>query len=569
MTPGQRTAASQGADGLNLRGLERLLRREQKRRPAFSRFWISDYLPRGSTCICEYRVEEAEVRILHSEEEMRTYYVLKPWEHSLPPDLFGLVGSVIDHISSHPPARLDLSQEELREEMLETSRNELLRLARNTGIRIAREGNGSRDIIDRISACVVRNTVGLGLFEILLADEHVEDIYVDAPASRNPIHLTLNGIGGKPTMMRATTNVLASLEEINGLVSRIRYYSGRPFSEAFPILEADLGELNARATVIGPPLSQEGVALALRRHSDIPWTLPRLASNGTIDPFAAGLISFLIDGHSTILICGARGAGKSALLSAAMFEFPVAHRILAIEDTPELPIQRMQSLGYNVQSLVVQPSMGEDRESKSEEALRVSLRLGESAIVVGEVRGREARVLYDSMRTGKAGSSVLGTIHGDSPESVLDRVVHEMGIPKRAFLATDIIINIGLHRPRGSQTPERRLLQIVESPEDEEGGFRALMDFDYGAGLLTERMTSPSRIISRIAGTWNMDYLEALQNIQARVEMRSLLIQAAHRSGNEYLGPEWVCRANAFFWQRVEKGKGYGDIVGEFRRLVS
>jgi type IV secretory pathway ATPase VirB11/archaellum biosynthesis ATPase len=60
------------------------------------------------------------------------------------------------------------------------------------------------------------------------------------------------------------------------------------------------------------------------------------------------LISFLIDGRSTILICGPRGAGKSSLLAATLFEFHRTQRILTIEDTPELPVRQMQSLGFKV-----------------------------------------------------------------------------------------------------------------------------------------------------------------------------------------------------------------------------
>ena len=128
----------------------------------------------------------------------------------------------------------------------------------------------------------------------------------------------------------------------------------------------------------------------------------------------AGLLSFLIDGRSTMLICGARGAGKSSLLSAMMFEFPLSQRILTIEDTLELPARQMQALGYKVQSLFVETRLDQSNEEVADQALRVSLRLGESAIVLGEVRGKEAQTLYQSMRTGTG--RLLG--HGDHPRGV-------------------------------------------------------------------------------------------------------------------------------------------------------
>jgi type IV secretory pathway ATPase VirB11/archaellum biosynthesis ATPase len=104
----------------------------------------------------------------------------------------------------------------------------------------------------------------------------------------------------------------------------------------------------------------------------------------------------------------------------------------------------MRKMGYKVQSMLVDDRMDGDSLSRANEALRVSLRLGESAIVLGEVRGEEARTLYQSMRTGRAGSSILGTIHGDSARTVYERVVHDMGISPEAFMATDILVTLGV-----------------------------------------------------------------------------------------------------------------------------
>jgi len=561
----QRDHARIPNDQLGFPSLERLVKKQERRRPRFSRFWVCANPPRGCELLAQYSVGDASVSVLRNPTELRYHYLLMPWEHIAPPELLRLASRVIDAISSRPP-KIDLGDlGALRNAIADIARDEAIHLSSSAGVRLSSRDNSD---LERLVHCVVRNTVGMGLFEVLLEDEHVEDVYVDAPSSSNPVHLALNGIAGKSSMIRATTNIISSDEELDGFVSRLRFQTGRPFSEAFPTLETDLGFMNARATVIGPPLSQAGLAFAIRRHSGKPWTLPRMVAAGTLDPFSAGLLSFLVDGRSTILFCGPRGAGKSALLSATLFEFPTSHRVLTIEDTPELPVKTMQALGFKVQSMVVEPALGEDAEAKSESALRVSLRLGESAIVVGEVRGREARVLYDSMRTGKAGSSVLGTIHGDSPSSVLDRVVHEMGISRQAFLATDIIVCLGLYRNKGSQTSERRLVQIVETPTGDDDDFNVLVAFDPATGRAVESMAAKSRIVAHIAASWNISYLEALQNIQARAELREILLDKSRRSGPEYLGAEWTCRANQFFWERVESGAAYHTIPNEFRRRV-
>lgn len=81
--------------------------------------------------------------------------------------------------------------------------------------------------------------------------------------------------------------------------------------------------------------------------------------------------------------------------------------------------------------------------------------------MIGEVRGGEAKVLYESMRTGRAGSSVMGTIHGDSARTVYDRVIHDMGIAPEAFAATDILITMGSRRDRGTGADRRGITEIV------------------------------------------------------------------------------------------------------------
>lgn len=275
--------------------------------------------------------------------------------------------------------------------------------------------------------------------------------YIDAPCDRNRIHVTMNGVSGINSNLRCRTNLMVDRKEIMNLINVLKRDSGLQFSESEPVLETDMKGRDARATVIGYPMSPNGEAVSIRKHSTRPWTLTRLIANGTLDHETAGLLSFLVDNRCTFLVCGARGAGKSSLLTALMFEFPVSQRILTIEDTMELPGDKMRRMGYKVQSMLINDKIEGDSLSRADEALRVSLRMGESAIVLGEVRGEEAKTLYQSMRAGRAGSSIMGTIHGDSARSVYERVVHDMGIAPEAFMATDLLLTLGSVRDRRSE----------------------------------------------------------------------------------------------------------------------
>jgi flagellar protein FlaI len=301
----------------------------------------------------------------------------------------------------------------------------------------------------------------------------------------------------------------------------------------------------------------------LRRRSDTPWTLLRLANYGAMDEVAAGLLSFLVDGRASLLVCGARGSGKSSLLSSLLFEFPLNQRILVIEDTREVPVRSLQSLGFKVQSMLVDPSAGMGRADATDEALRVSLRLGESAIVVGEVRGKEAMTLYESMRTGKAGSSVLGTIHGDGAQEVHDRVVNEMGIPEASFASTDVIITMGLIRPGGGLGQVRRVTEVAEVVRTAEGlKLLPMLTYD-GCYHLSERKMP---LIERISNGWGIDYERGMQNLRARIALRRALLDRG-RGDPSYLSPSSVLAANEFLWQRTSLGcvdleKDFASFIG-------
>ncbi|MCQ5375558.1 MAG: ATPase, T2SS/T4P/T4SS family, partial [Methanomassiliicoccales archaeon] len=400
------------------KGFDKLVAERSTYRPHYSGCWLIKNIPRNARKIEEYEIKDARVQIFSLNEGIEYLYYIMPWEYELSNELTQIVRKTIEHLGQNPPRDFSLCFDELNSYVQSTSLQLINSFINNNVLIRDDHGTDNEELQERLARIVARYTVGLGILEAMLSDDRIEDIYIDAPAHENPIYVTINGISGSNSIVRCVTNVVATNSEIEGLVSRFRQYSRRPFSEAFPIMEIDVASFDTRATVIGPPLSPMGTAIALRRHSRFPWTLLKLAFNGTIDCYIAALISFLIDGRTTILICGPRGAGKSALLGATLFEFPRTQRILTIEDTSELPVKKLQQLGYKIQSILVENEIGVEREEKTDEALRVSLRLGESAIVLGEVRGKEAITLYESMRTGKAGSSVLGTIHGDSARTV-------------------------------------------------------------------------------------------------------------------------------------------------------
>ncbi len=541
------------------KGIERVLDNSMKIRPGFSSSWVNPNPPQGAKAIIDYEVAQSPVTLYQLPEEVESLYHVRPMEYALPMNHVKLIHLARTQLTDHYPRNIQIDNpQQAREYILKSGKSLVYRLSKKHGIKLGQSRTEEMLNVKKLSEILAKYTAGFGVVEFLLKDPHVQDIYIDASPTDNRVYIKLGSLNELRLSEKCITNISVGEEDAESLLSRFRYESGRPFSEAMPVLETDLSAYKARATAIGKPLSPDGIAIALRRHSTDPWTLLKLIDNNTITPLAAGLMSFLIDGKSTILVVGSRGAGKSSLLGALMLEFPHNQRILTIEDTLELPVLRMQEIGYKVQSMYVQSSLGGKAEMTADEALRISLRLGESAIVMGEVRGQEAKTLYEAMRAGTAGSSVLGTFHADSAKAVYQRVVFDMHISPKSFLATDIIIVSGLARPGGSQRQKRTVLQIAEvrKNEDEENMFGDLMLYSEIQDRLfeTDVFNYRSERIGRIAASWNMTLEECIENIHIRAGYRKKMVDyAKEHSKPQLLSAEWVSKSNSMFWTLIEK----------------
>jgi len=538
---------------------------DRETRPTFSSSWVSPFPPPKAALVRRYSVADADVMLYRLPGKTESLYFVAPYEYGLPPEHLRLLSLSRDDLKAVNPGKIELrTPQEARMYAVQVGERILTSVSRREGIPAGKDKGEEIAVFKRLAGVLARYTTGLGVLEIPLSDPNVQDIYVDAPNLTNPVHLTL-GTAGEGLSQRCMTNIRLTETDAESLLSRFRFESGRPFSEAMPVLETNLEEFRSRVTVIGRPLSPRGLAMAIRRHSTDPWTLPRLIAAKSLTPFAAGLLSFLIDGRSTILVAGSRGAGKSSLLGALMLEFPQSQRILTIEDTLELPTAQMQGLGYKVQNMCIRSALGGRGEMTADEALRVSLRLGESALVLGEVRGQEARTLYEAMRAGTAGSSVIGTIHGNSSRSVYERIVHDMGIPPMAFAATDVIVIAGLARPGGTQRQLRRVTEITELEKSKgPGEFTRLLSYDSRDDRLreSEALLRGSEKIAAIAAEWGSTYEEMLENIRVRGECRARLVEESARRGEpDMLGAGWVAASNAEYWSLVEAGMAGEELL--------
>jgi type IV secretory pathway ATPase VirB11/archaellum biosynthesis ATPase len=502
MCPGRDGSSS----GTWWKSIRKLSSRDERSKPSFSGSWVLETDRRDPNDRRENRFLRTE--IFGGNDPNGPLYRITPVEYSMSDDEVRTVMSIMDTLKMEPPPQNIIDDENAMRKFLE-----------RTSSARAQELSGSRDpdghtLIGRITA---QYTGGYGVLEHLLRDERVQDIYIDSPPSSKPVYVALGG--GLPRDLEGTyaTNILLTASELERIVSILRYHSGLPFSEASPVLECDLELYNARVTAVRPPMSPQGISIAIRKHSHDPWTLLRLVDAGAITAEGAAFLSLCIEGRSTMMIAGPRGAGKTSLLGALLFQVARSQRMIVIEDTPELPLGPLNRTGYKVLGLTI----GSEGVSTSEMALRTALRLGESVLVLGEVRGPETRTLYEAMSAGTAGSAVLGTFHADSAKAVYKRTVEDLGVSAASFSATDLVVVSGLVQPKGKRTRLRRVVQISEVIKDgTPGSFRDLFLYDTSRNRLvrTSELGSSS-ILKRIAKLWGIPVLDITNEMALRTKV--------------------------------------------------
>ncbi len=337
------------------------------------------------------------------------------------------------------------------------------------------------DPVSVLVSVLRRHTHGYGAFEHVFADDRVSDATLSAPVTENPLRVVLDG-------ERCHTNVRLPPEGAATLASRLRRTSGRSFSRATPTLDATIetGSGRVRVAATTAPAS-DGLSFTFRRGDPDAWTLARLVKVGTLSADAAGVLSLAVERGVTGLVAGGRGAGKTTALGSLLWELPPTARAILIEDTPELPAAALATADRDVQRLRV----GDGAEPSPSEAVRTALRLGGGALVVGEVRGEEATALYEAMRVGAAGETVLGTIHGEDPDSVRERVITDLGVSQSSFAATDLLVVLNDHRVDTVCEVIGHDDEIAFEPlfERSDGGLRATGRMDRGESRLLEYLS--------------------------------------------------------------------------------
>jgi archaeal flagellar protein FlaI len=324
--------------------------------------------------------EKAQVNVFGFDNNVKVMYHLTPPEFRFDEDFYSLLDDAKRIMSEHKPTQEEfVDPQRMREVFFNIGKDLISDLLQHKKMHLKEEE------IELLAQSLLRYTVGFGLIELLLSDPKVQDVNINAPNGELPIFIVHQDYGD------CYTNIFPTNTEVQSWATKLRLISGRPLDEANPILDTELKVkgFSSRVSAITAPLSPLGLAFSFRRHRDYPWTFPLYMQPKIkyMNKMAAGLLSFIIDNNATILVAGTRSSGKSSLLGSFLVEIMRKARILTIEDTFELPQESLRVLGYNIEPLKVASALSSPgSEVDPSIGIRSTLRMGDSAIFVGEVR---------------------------------------------------------------------------------------------------------------------------------------------------------------------------------------
>ena len=300
-------------------------------------------------------------------------------------------------------------------------------------------------------ARVLRDTVGLGPLEDLLADPTVEEVMVNGPRR---VYVERHG------RIEPVDTGFSDEEELRNAIERILAPLGRRIDELSPMVDARLAD-GSRVNAVIPPLAIDGPVLSIRRFGARRPGPRELVELGTLAEPDRALLQRAVGERRSVLISGGTGSGKTTLLGALSSFISAAERVVTIEDAAELRLRQ-----HHVVRLESRPAGVEGRgEVTIRDLLRNALRMRPDRIVIGEVRGAEALDLLTALNTGHRGA--LSTVHANSPSDALARLetlalMAGLGLPHEAIAAQvrrgiDLVVHLE-RLPDGS----RRVTEIAD-----------------------------------------------------------------------------------------------------------
>jgi len=300
-----------------------------------------------------------------------------------------------------------------------------------------------------------RDIVGYGKIDPVMFDEYVEDI------SCSGVNKSLFLWHRKYENIK--TNISFKEEEdLDDFVMRVVHKAGKHVSLAFPIVDVTLPGKHRLAVSYGRETTPSGTSFTIRKFRKDPFTIIDLIENETINETIGAYLWLLMENKMSVMIIGATGAGKTTALNAIACLIRPNYKIISVEEVAEINLPH-----ENWTSTIARSGFGTENEGEIElyDLIKSAVRHRPDLVIVGEVRGEEAYVLFQALATGHGG---LCTMHAEDAETAIKRLTQPpMNIPTSIIpLMNCVIVVKHVRTPifleTGKRLSSRKFISVKE-----------------------------------------------------------------------------------------------------------
>jgi flagellar protein FlaI len=299
-----------------------------------------------------------------------------------------------------------------------------------------------------------RDLVGFGKIDPLMRDPNIEDISCDGV--QKPVYIWHRNFESLETNLQFESD-----EDVDNLVVKLVHMAGKHVSSAFPIVDASLPGKHRLAVAYRREITPFGTAFTIRKFRDDPYSIIDLINIGTFTEEMAAYLWICLENRASIMVLGGTAAGKTTALNALACLIKPGSKIMTIEETAELNLSH-----ENWVSLISRQSYGLGGSSVGEVALfdlvKTCMRHRPDLMIVGEVRGQEAYVLFQALATGHGG---MCTMHAENVQSAVRRLTQKpMDISPAYIPLMNIVMSVQrVHLVKnGEKKAYRRVLSVNE-----------------------------------------------------------------------------------------------------------
>ena len=298
---------------------------------------------------------------------------------------------------------------------------------------------------------IEKDIMGLGKIEPLMNDPNIEDVSCDGVGIPIYVYHRDPQIGSIKTNM-----MFHDIDELNTFVFRLAQRCKKMISIAEPLLDGALPDGSRVQATLGTDIARKGSNFTIRKFTDEPLTPSHMLRKGTVNSTQMAYLWLAIDNGQSVLISGGTATGKTSMLNALSLFIRPSLKIVSIEDTAELRLPHPHWIPEVARSAL--STEGKRGDVSLFDLLKSSLRQRPDYIIMGEVRGKEAYVLFQQMATGHPS---IATIHAASIEQLVDRLTTPpISLPPSLIENINVVVFLTLSRLKDSYV--RRTDAILE-----------------------------------------------------------------------------------------------------------